>query len=116
MVQTVNTLDVLSMSNSSDATLRQQAGILVSNQGIIAARANVLTILSLNKSPKIIVTNAQNLIIKVPLPAVFKNSAVTITKGDKLLIEELAFFLVNNGFTRSSSAIDSGEFAISFGW
>lgn len=62
------------------------------NQEIIAARANVLTILSLNKSPKIIVTNAQNLIIKVPLPAVFKNSAVTITKGDKLLIEELAFF------------------------
>jgi hypothetical protein len=36
MVQTVNTLDVLSMSTSSDATLRQQAGILVSSQGIIA--------------------------------------------------------------------------------
>ena len=82
------------------------------NQGIIAARANVLTILSLNKSPKIIVTNAQNLIIKVPLPAVFKNSAVTITKGDKLLIEELAFFLVNNGFIRMPIAVESGEFAV----
>lgn len=82
------------------------------NSEIIAARANVLTNLSLGKSPKIIVTNGQNLIVKVPLPSVFKNSAVTITKGDKLLIEELAFFLVNNGFIRVPSALESGEFAI----
>ncbi len=82
------------------------------NSEIIAARANVLTNLSLSKSPKIIVTNAPNLIVKVPLPSVFKNSAVTITKGDKLLIEELAFFLVNNGFIRVPSALESGEFAI----
>ena len=82
------------------------------NPEIIAARANALTNLSLSKSPKIIVTNAQNLIIKVPLPSVFRNSSVIISKGDKLLIEELAFFLVNNGFIRVPSALESGEFAI----
>ena len=82
------------------------------NHEITATRANILTILSFNKSPKIIVTNAQNLIVKVPPPSVFKNSAITIALGSKLLIEELAFFLVNNGFTRSASAIESGEFAI----
>lgn len=82
------------------------------NPEIIAARANALTNLSLSKSPKIIVTNAQNLIIKVPLPSVFSNSSVIISKGDKLLIEELAFFLVNNGFIRVPSALESGEFAI----
>ena len=36
---TTNTLDVLSMYTSSDATLHQQAGILVSSQGIIADSA-----------------------------------------------------------------------------
>ena len=82
------------------------------NSEIIATRANILTNLSLSKSPKIIVTNAQNLMVKVPLPSVFKNSAVTITQGDKLLIEELAFFLVNNGFIRVPSVLESGEFAI----
>ena len=82
------------------------------NHEITAARANILTILSFNKSPKIIVTNAQNLIVKVPPPRVFKNSAITIVPGAKFFIEELAFFLVNNGFTRSASAIESGEFAI----
>jgi transcription-repair coupling factor (superfamily II helicase) len=82
------------------------------NIEITTARANVLTSLSFNKSPKIIVTNAQNLIVKVPLPSIFKNSVITISPGDKVFIEEIAFFLVNNGFTRSSSAIDSGEFAI----
>ena len=82
------------------------------SQEIVATRANILTILSLNKSPRIIVTNAQNLIIKVPPPIVFKRSAINIVPGDKLLIEELAFFLVNNGFTRTASAIESGEFAI----
>ena len=82
------------------------------NPEILSSRADILTALSLNRSKRIVVTNAQNLIAKVPPVSVFMNSAITIAPGNKLSIEELAFFLVNSGFTRVASAIESGEFAI----
>ena len=79
---------------------------------ILAKRANALTTLTNKSKPHIIVTAAQNLLTKLPTPDVFSNTILIITPGTKLDIEELTKFLVKNGFTRSASAVDSGEFAV----
>ncbi len=82
------------------------------NSEILAQRSKILTILAQDQSPKILVTNAQNLITKLPPPESFTNSAIQVKVGDKFAIEQLALFLVNNGFIRAPNAIDAGEFAI----
>lgn len=79
---------------------------------IIEARASILSTLSLNRTPKIIATNASNLIVKLPSPSIFKNSVLNISIGDKLLLNDLVFFLDNNGFTKSRIAVNTREFAI----
>lgn len=84
------------------------------NHKISAMRADALTTLATKEptEPKLIVTCAANLIIKVPPKSIFQNSRIILKPGTKISIEELIFFLVTNGFTRNSSAIESGEFAL----
>jgi transcription-repair coupling factor (superfamily II helicase) len=82
------------------------------NQDIMAQRSAVLSKLSTTSSPRLIITSAVNLLTKLPPPEVFSRSTATIKIGDKINIEELTVFLIDNGFSRSGSAIDGGEFAI----
>lgn len=79
---------------------------------IQAARAKVLTSLSQSKSAKIVITAAANLLIRVPEPTVFSMSTLLLYQGLDINIEEVILFLVTNGFSRSSTAIDNGEFAV----
>ena len=79
---------------------------------VLSQRAATLTNLVQGNTPKIIVTAAQNLLNKLPTPSVFANTTISITPGMKMDIEEVAIFLVTNGFSRVASAVDSGEFAI----
>jgi transcription-repair coupling factor (superfamily II helicase) len=78
---------------------------------ILSKRANVLTTLAQGGAPHIIVTSAQNLLAKLPVPEIFSDTTLQLAAGMKLDIETLLVFLVKNGFTRAASAIDSGEFA-----
>jgi transcription-repair coupling factor (superfamily II helicase) len=78
---------------------------------ILSKRANVLTTLAQGLSQHIIVTSAQNLLAKLPVPETFLDTTLVLTTGMKLDIETLLIFLVKNGFARSASAVDSGEFA-----
>ncbi len=78
---------------------------------ILSKRASVLTALAQESQRYIVVTTAQNLLTKLPTPDIFSSSTMTLKPGVKLDIENLLIFLVKNGFTRSASAIDSGEFA-----
>lgn len=82
------------------------------NQDILAERGQVLSKLSTTFFPKLIVTAAVNLLIRLPIPELFSSSTATIKVGDKVSIEELAIFLIQNGFNRAGSAIDGGEFAV----
>ncbi|RTK92639.1 MAG: transcription-repair coupling factor [Rickettsiales bacterium] len=82
------------------------------NAKILSLRARVLTELATKTIPKIIVTSAHNLILKIPPPSVFKDSTLNIEVGSKIDIENIILFLVKNGFTRSSSAVESSEFAV----
>ncbi|NRB10605.1 MAG: transcription-repair coupling factor, partial [Rickettsiaceae bacterium] len=79
---------------------------------ILSTRARVLSTLSNDTSAKIIVTAAENLLLKLPPKEIFSKNSLTLKTGMKNTLEEIATFLVNNGFKKISSAIESGEFAI----
>ena len=82
------------------------------NSDVLARRANILTRLASETTPRIIVTSAQNLIGRLPLPSVFSETTLFLAPSTKIDIEGITEFLVKNGFSRSPSAVDSGEFAV----
>ena len=82
------------------------------NQTILAERASILNILVTNNNRKLFITSSVNLLTKLPPPEFFLKSCLTLHNKLRLTASELAEFLVKNSFTRSSSAIDSGEFAV----
>lgn len=79
---------------------------------IQAERARILTHLSLAVSPNLIVTAAQNLIVKLPPKDIFALNNLSIAVGSSITMEEIATFLVKNGYSRNATAIDTGEFAM----
>ncbi|WP_341789459.1 transcription-repair coupling factor [Rickettsia endosymbiont of Polydrusus tereticollis] len=82
------------------------------NQNILSARANILTKLVTNNNKNIVITQATNLLNKLPPPDFFVKSSLKLYLKMKLTAASLADFLVRNSFTRNASAIDSGEFAV----
>jgi transcription-repair coupling factor (superfamily II helicase) len=79
---------------------------------ILSSRAKVLTRLAGEHTHIVLVTSAINLITKLPPPAIFINNTLVINKSLKITIDQITRFLSENGFIRSASAIDSGEFAV----
>ena len=79
---------------------------------ISAERARVLSVLSNSKSAKIIVTNAANLIVKLPSPEIFKDEVLKIKVGENIDRERLINFLFKAGYNRTATAFDVGDFAI----
>ncbi|MDR0296708.1 MAG: hypothetical protein LBH67_01815 [Rickettsia sp.] len=82
------------------------------NQNILSERANILSYLATNNDRKLVVTNAVNLLTKLPPPELLVKSFLRLHNKMKLSASKLAEFLVHNSFTRSSSSIDSGEFSV----
>ncbi|WP_342271454.1 transcription-repair coupling factor [Candidatus Tisiphia endosymbiont of Parasteatoda lunata] len=79
---------------------------------ILAERANALSYLATNNEKKLLVTNAVNLLSKLPPSEFLVKSFLKLHNKMKFSANKLAEFLVHNGFTRSSSSIDSGEFSV----
>ncbi|WP_341760841.1 transcription-repair coupling factor [Candidatus Tisiphia endosymbiont of Thecophora atra] len=79
---------------------------------ILSERANTLSYLATNNEKKLVVTNAVNLLSKLPPSEFLVKSFLKLHNKMKLSAGKLAEFLVHNGFTRSSSSIDSGEFSV----
>jgi transcription-repair coupling factor (superfamily II helicase) len=79
---------------------------------ILSNRAKILSKLC-NRSDgyRIIFTSPLNILQKLPPIENFKNRYLEIFPSDKITIEYIANFLVENGFTRAGSAIEPGEFA-----
>ncbi|XVN43594.1 MAG: transcription-repair coupling factor [Candidatus Rickettsia vulgarisii] len=82
------------------------------NQNILSERARVLSYLATSGRRKLLVTNAGNLLSKLPPPEYLAKSFLKLHTKMKLTAGKLAEFLVHNSYTRSASAIDSGEFSI----
>ncbi len=79
---------------------------------ILSERANALSYLATNNEKKLVVTNAVNLLSKLPPSEFLVKSFLKLHNKMKFSAGKLAEFLVHNGFTRSSSSIDSGEFSV----
>jgi transcription-repair coupling factor (superfamily II helicase) len=83
------------------------------NSTILFNRASVLSKLASDIDfQKIIVTNIGNLLHRIPPKEIFENSVMELKIGDKIDIEQIINFLSNHGFSRVTSAIDNGEFAV----
>ncbi|MGI4775441.1 MAG: transcription-repair coupling factor [Janthinobacterium lividum] len=82
---------------------------------ISADRSKILNILANRgqlETKVLLITNAINILTKLPPVESFYNSALVITRNMELSIIQLSKFLVENGFYRNSTAIDNGEFAV----
>ncbi|HJD56045.1 MAG TPA: transcription-repair coupling factor [Rickettsia endosymbiont of Pyrocoelia pectoralis] len=79
---------------------------------ILSQRAETLTKLATNNGNKLLITHAANLVNKLPPRDFFAKYFLKLTPKTKLSAEELAKFLVENGFTRNASSVDVGDFAV----
>lgn len=79
--------------------------------GILAERARVLAELAINPNKKLVVTSAANLLRKLPPKDEFTTTTTTISKG-ALSPNQVIQGLVQNGFVRSSTATEPGEFSL----
>jgi len=78
----------------------------------LSSRVEVFSKLANEHSNKIVVTTAKNLLTKIPPIKTFHNSVLTINTGDQYDIKYITESLINKGFTRMASAVDSSEFAV----
>lgn len=80
--------------------------------GILAARIDCLTkLLDTPKQPRLVITTVQAMLQKVPAPSIFRDVSLSLQAGDALDIEKLKGFLARNGFTRSETVREPGEYA-----
>lgn len=82
------------------------------SKNILALRAKILSILASKNESRIIFTTPDSLIQKTPEGKIFKGKYLQIKTGQNIKAEEIANYLVSNGFIRNPCAMDAGEFAI----
>lgn len=80
---------------------------------VLSNRSRILSILSNTpRGKRVIIISAGNLVQRLPSPYIFKDSTVHITKSGNLSQEQISLLLVTNGFIRTPSADDPGEFSV----
>lgn len=79
---------------------------------ILTNRVKILCELLNEQQNKIIITSAANLIQKLPPKDLLKKIAIKFYKGQKINIEQVKEFFIENGYYRVSSVTDAGEFAV----
>jgi len=79
---------------------------------IIAQRIDTLTALLEDKSgPRIVVATVAAILQRVPSPEVFKGTSLSVTQKDGISREALVAFLEGNGYGRSDTVMEPGEYA-----
>lgn len=79
---------------------------------ILSSRAEILGLIANSIRGKIIVTNAVNLIPKMAEKSLYKNRYIKLEQGRAISSAVLEKFLIDNGYLRQSTAIDSGDYSI----
>lgn len=83
------------------------------NSDIVAERMTALgTLLSETDKPRIILSTVNAVLQYVPGKALVANSLFRLKLGDSINSEDIARYLVANGFSRIGTVMDIGEFAI----
>ncbi|MDB5372347.1 MAG: mfd, partial [Belnapia sp.] len=83
------------------------------NPEIVAERVSTLTrLLEPGSRPRILVTTVNALVQKVPPRAVFQGATLLLKKGGRVNPEVLTAFLEANGYGRSGTVMEPGEYAV----
>ena len=83
------------------------------NPEIVAERVSTLTrLLEPPKRPRILVTTVNAIVQKVPPPATFAGATLHLEKGGRVQPEVLAAFLEANGYHRTGTVMEHGEYAV----
>lgn len=85
------------------------------NPDIVARRVDALTRLLTPAEagiPRIVLTTISALLQRVPPPASFADASLTVDKGTILAIDDLVEFLEGNGYVRSDTVREPGEYAV----
>jgi transcription-repair coupling factor (superfamily II helicase) len=83
------------------------------NPDILARRMKTLTdILKGSDNTKIIVTTINAVTQRVPNKATLREASFNTKVGTQLNIDNLTNYLIHNGYSRSSTVVDHGDFAI----
>jgi len=83
------------------------------NPEIVAERVATLTrLLEPPKRPRILLTTVNALAQKVPPPATFAGATLHLEKGGRVQPEALTAFLEANGYHRTGTVMEHGEYAV----
>ena len=83
------------------------------NPEIIAERVATLTrLLETGKRPRVLLTTVNALVQKVPPPAVFEGATLSLAKTGRIQPEKLTAFLEANGYHRTGTVMEHGEYAV----
>ncbi len=86
------------------------------HRDILARRIDALSRLSAMeegaRANLVVVTTVAAILQRVPAPASFKQSTLTLKRGDRLDQGKLVDYLVGKGYARSGSVGEAGEFAV----
>jgi transcription-repair coupling factor (superfamily II helicase) len=83
------------------------------NPEIIAERVATLTrLLEAGKRPRVLLTTVNALVQKVAPPSVFEGATLSLTKAGRIQPEKLTEFLEANGYHRTGTVMEHGEYAV----
>lgn len=83
------------------------------NPEIVAERVAALArLLEPARAPRIVLTTVNALVQKVPPPEVFRGVTMTLRKGGRVEPEALTAFLESNGYHRTGTVMEPGEYAV----
>ncbi|MEO3471626.1 transcription-repair coupling factor [Roseomonas sp. CAU 1739] len=83
------------------------------NPEIVAERVATLTrLLEKPARPRILLTTVNAAAQKVPPPATFEGATMTLKKGGRVAPEVLTAFLESNGYHRTGTVMEHGEYAV----
>lgn len=83
------------------------------NPEIVAERVATLTrLLETPTRPRILLTTVNALAQKVPPPATFEGATMHLRKGGRVQPEALTAFLETNGYHRTGTVMEHGEYAV----
>ena len=83
------------------------------NPEIVAERVSTLTrLLETPSRPRILLTTVNALAQKVPPPATFEGATLHLRKGGRVQPEALTAFLEANGYHRTGTVMEHGEYAV----
>ena len=82
------------------------------HSSVTSARLATLSRLSDGAQPGVLVTTVNGWLQKCPPPSFFERASLVLRAGQRIELDEITQFLANNGFHRTDTVREYGEFAV----